>query len=74
MGAGFGLAVLTVDPRAAAIEDLASMRGLIDYQKPVLDDLETRSRRDVDALTLEEREAPAWADLRGRIEAEEAGA
>jgi hypothetical protein len=29
---------------------------------------------DVDALTLEEREAPAWADLRGRIEAEEAGA
>ncbi len=53
MGAGFGLAVLTVDPRAAAIEDLASMRGLIDYQKTVLDDLETRSRRDVDALTLQ---------------------
>lgn len=29
---------------------------------------------DVDALTLEEREAPAWADLRARIEAEGAGA
>ncbi len=53
MGAGFGLAVLTVDPRVAAIEDLASMRALIDYQRTVLDDVETRSRRDVDALTLQ---------------------
>lgn len=52
-GAGFGLAVLTVDPRSAAIEDLASMRALIDYQKTVLDDVEARSRRDVDALTLQ---------------------
>ncbi|MBN8481529.1 MAG: M23 family metallopeptidase [Xanthomonadales bacterium] len=53
MAAGFGIAVLTVDPRSAAIADLASMRAVIDHQKTVLDDVEARSRRDVDALTLQ---------------------
>lgn len=51
--AGFGVALLTVDPRAAAMEDLAAMRALIDYQKTTLDEVESHSRRDLDALALQ---------------------
>lgn len=52
-GIGFGVATLTIDPRSAAVEDLAAMRALIDEQKAALAEVEAVSRRDVDALTLQ---------------------
>ncbi len=52
-GVGFGAALLMVDPRDAAIEDLASMRALIEHQKTELDAVEAESRRNLDALALQ---------------------
>ncbi len=52
-GVGFGVAMLTIDPRSTAVEDLAEMRALIDGQKTTLAEFEAVSRRDVDALALQ---------------------
>ena len=52
-GLGFGAALLVVDPRDAAVQELASTRALIDYQKTLLDGVEADSRRDLDALALQ---------------------
>ena len=51
--AGFGAALLTVDPRDAAVQDLASTRALIEVQKAELDRVEAESRRNLDALALQ---------------------
>lgn len=52
-GVGFGAAVLTVNPRDAAIQELASVRAVIEYQKTALDALQGDSRRNLDALALQ---------------------
>jgi murein DD-endopeptidase MepM/ murein hydrolase activator NlpD len=52
-GVGFAAALLTVNPRDAALRELASMRALIEIQKGALASVENDSRRNLDALALQ---------------------
>jgi murein DD-endopeptidase MepM/ murein hydrolase activator NlpD len=52
-GIGFGVALLTVNPRDAAIREIASLRQMIEVQKRELANVENDSRRNLDALALQ---------------------
>lgn len=52
-GLGFALAVLTVNPRDAAMRDLIALRAQIELQKSELVNLERDSRRNLDALAMQ---------------------
>lgn len=50
---GFAAALLAVNPRDAAMQDLDAMRAVIDYQKLQLDEVQADSRRNLDALAVQ---------------------
>lgn len=52
-GVGFAVALMTVNPRDAAIRDIASLRAMIEVQKRELDNVEVDSRRNLDALAMQ---------------------
>ena len=52
-GIGFTLALFTVNPRDAAMRDLLSLRAQIELQKGELKDVESDSRRNLDALAMQ---------------------
>lgn len=52
-GLGFTLAVFTVNPRDAAMRDLIALRAQIELQKGELGNLESDSRRNLDALAMQ---------------------
>ena len=52
-GIGFAVAVLTVNPRDAALRELVALRAQIQLQKQELGGVEENSRRDLDALAMQ---------------------
>ncbi|TAH46583.1 MAG: M23 family peptidase [Gammaproteobacteria bacterium] len=52
-GIGFAVAVLTVNPRDAALRELVALRAQIQLQKQDLGAVEADSRRDLDALAMQ---------------------
>lgn len=52
-GIGFALALFTVNPRDAAMHELLSLRTQIQLQKTELGNVETDSRRNLDALAMQ---------------------
>lgn len=52
-GLGFVVAVFTVNPRDAAMRDLADLRAQIEFQKSELGNMEHDSQRNLDALAMQ---------------------
>jgi murein DD-endopeptidase MepM/ murein hydrolase activator NlpD len=50
---GFALALIVASPRDAALNEVRSLHGHIAMQQKIIDNLETSSRRDIDALALQ---------------------
>ena len=50
---GYVVALLTVNPRDAAMRDLTALRAQIELQKEALGSLENDSRRNIDALAMQ---------------------
>ncbi len=52
-GVGCAITLMAVNPRDAAVRDIASLRAMIEVQKRELDNVEVDSRRNLDALAMQ---------------------